>query len=547
VIGIKFGTTSLAAAYSAGGRVDVIRGRTNEEVIPAAFGAPASPENAYLVGQSALHAPPQERILGVRRLLGHSFTDASVSEMRRRFPNQLLHEADGGVTIELNGRTFTPEEVAGHLLRDLRSRAEHDLGNAVTNAVITVPLHYTERERAATRAAAESAGFDKAEIIDEDTATVVALQRTHTRDRRHCLIFHLGGGTCNASIVQTASDAVGVGTQVFPIQFEGDNWLGGDDFDERILQHIFAHCMDQYRADLHLDSQFLEFCRPHAKAAREQLSHSKSARIAIPYHRQGNVIEMALEQTTYAKLIEEDVDRAMAVITRAMERQGLRPDDLDVVLLTGGATMTPLIRERLLVLFGASRTYFDGDPRTAAAMGAAMWSAIQGPRVGRPSGPIDDQPTGKERQYEPPHSRPAQAPVHTRGVEVFISASSNDDPYAAQVWSHLSSRGIAVFFSPESLPELGSSDYRREIDRSLDEARHMIVVTSSVENVLSPWVEAEWGFFINEKRSGRKTGNLVTVIAGALDLGDLPPSLRYYEVLTLGPKGLEKLLRYLQR
>ena len=128
--------------------------------------------------------------------------------------------------------------------------------------------------------------------------------------------------------------------------------------------------------------------------------------------------------------------------------------------------------------------------------------------------------------------------------DVFISAKSADYGQARQVFQFLQSRGVAVFLSDESLPELGSSDYRKEIDRALDQAEHMVVVTSSRENVEASWVEAEWGFFINEKRSGRKLGNLVILVTGQFHPRDLPPSLRYYEAMSLGPEAFEKLLRY---
>ncbi|HMC77751.1 MAG TPA: TIR domain-containing protein [Vicinamibacterales bacterium] len=131
-------------------------------------------------------------------------------------------------------------------------------------------------------------------------------------------------------------------------------------------------------------------------------------------------------------------------------------------------------------------------------------------------------------------------------VRVFISAKSGDYDYAEAVYRHLTAAGIAAFFSRESLPEVGSADYRREIDRALDEADHLVVVTSSIDSVVAPWVEAEWGFFINEKRSGRKTGNLITVLAGAMRPADLPPSLRYYEAIPFDAAALDTLLRYVR-
>ena len=141
-----------------------------------------------------------------------------------------------------------------------------------------------------------------------------------------------------------------------------------------------------------------------------------------------------------------------------------------------------------------------------------------------------------------PDTPPPTAP------RVFISAKSADYDQAAKVYDFLTAAGVPAFFSRESLPELGRSDYAREIDIALDGAVHMVVVTSSADNVQSRWVEAEWRFFINEKRSGsgRKRGNLITVLVGGLKPADLPPSLRYYEAIPFEPAGLDKLLRYVQ-
>ena len=128
--------------------------------------------------------------------------------------------------------------------------------------------------------------------------------------------------------------------------------------------------------------------------------------------------------------------------------------------------------------------------------------------------------------------------------DVFISAKSADFQYANQVYKYLTDLGVRAFFSQESLPELGNSDYRKEIDKKLDEVQHMVVVVSSVEHAESPWVEAEWGFFINEKRSGRKKGNLITVTVGSLRPGELPASLRYHEVISFNDEAFAKIARY---
>jgi len=159
------------------------------------------------------------------------------------------------------------------------------------------------------------------------------------------------------------------------------------------------------------------------------------------------------------------------------------------------------------------------------------------------------QPRSMEEQNKSPAARPPDAvrPVKSERHLVFISSKSEDYGHARAYYEFLTERGLRAFLSCESLPALGTSDYREAIDQALDEAKHMIVVTSSATNVRSSWVKAEWGLFINEKRSDRKSGNLVTVIVGTMGIAELPASLRYYEVIAAGPEAFERLFQYVAR
>lgn len=166
-------------------------------------------------------------------------------------------------------------------------------------------------------------------------------------------------------------------------------------------------------------------------------------------------------------------------------------------------------------------------------------------------GVLSDQDTVVSNAVEIPPVLPQEPlvqeiPKPTKNNDlIFISAKSEDFPYAEEVYTYLTANDYNVFFSQQTLPFVGNSDYRKEIDRALDNAKHMIVVTSKKEYVEAPWVEAEWGFFINEKRSGRKAGNIITLIAGSMQIGDLPGSLRYYEVRPLDPGTLDTILNYI--
>jgi serine/threonine protein kinase len=159
---------------------------------------------------------------------------------------------------------------------------------------------------------------------------------------------------------------------------------------------------------------------------------------------------------------------------------------------------------------------------------------------------LDAEPSARHQSYEQllAEMRQVKASLRHARPHIFISAKSEDYEYASRIYEYLVSKGIPAFFSERSLRRLASADYRREIDQALDAVAHLILVASSAANATSPWVEAEWGFFVNEKRSGRKAGNLVTVAVGALKPGDLPPALRYYEVLPYADDNLPRLLEY---
>jgi hypothetical protein len=198
-----------------------------------------------------------------------------------------------------------------------------------------------------------------------------------------------------------------------------------------------------------------------------------------------------------------------------MQKHLFEEGDITAILLVGRSAHVPLVRQKVHAAFPDVRVRPSGAPTNAGQIAALGASVIA--RSAMPATPT-----------------------------VFISAKSEDYSLAARVHEFLESRGVPAFFSYASLPSLGSSDYRKKIDQALDQADHLIVVTSSTKNATSSWVEAEWGFFINEKRSDRKPGNLITVIAGGMRPQDLPPSLRSYEVVPLTEEGLERAWHFVR-
>jgi hypothetical protein len=219
-------------------------------------------------------------------------------------------------------------------------------------------------------------------------------------------------------------------------------------------------------------------------------------------------------ESLLAPIVRRTLDWLQNSLSWASQKHNFELVEISAILLSGGSTRVPLVRKMLAAHFPNTQIRYDESSRAPHEV-VAVGACILADRL------------------------PDQEPF------VFVSAKSEDYKYAANVYEFLKSRGVPTFFSPESLPQLKDSDYRKQIDDALDKVRHLVVVTSSRKNVTSEWVEAEWGLFINEKRSGLKRGNIITIVAGDMTPAQLPPSLRYYEVFPLCEEGLQQALKFL--
>jgi molecular chaperone DnaK len=310
--------------------------------------------------------------------MGRFYNDPHVAQTKQAFP-YTIRQGDGqAVLIQCGGRTFTPVEISARYLALLKARAERELGKKVDSAVITVPAYFEERQRKATREAGEKAGLRVKKIIDEPTAAALAFGIDS--DQRHVLmVFDLGGGTFDISLLMVTRNQQ-TNDVIFHVkEIDGDNWLGGADFDQRVIDHIVKDFRTRHQVNPENDPEFLTLVRYEVECRKIDLSEFEQVQITMPAaYRDGEKtlsLNMSLTRSDFERLIEKDVDRAMIAVERALQNRSLKPDDLTAVLLVGGSTKVPLVRRRLAAIVGEEKINSDFNPMTVVAQGAAILAA----------------------------------------------------------------------------------------------------------------------------------------------------------------------------
>jgi len=355
IVGIDLGTTNSEIAVYHDGRPEVLADAEGRLILPSVVGL--DQDGNLLVGDSArnqyvLH--PDRTVRSVKRLMGSDRT------------------------ISLGGREYTPQNISAMILRRLKEIAEARLGQPVLKAVITVPAFFSDAQRQATREAGEIAGFVVARIVNEPTAAALVYEAAQQQGKR-VLVYDLGGGTFDVSVVRIEEGVVEV------IASHGNNHLGGDDFDHKIVEHVLEHLKIAHKADVSDDPQAMARILRAAEAAKKQLSDHPFARIEEEYLADvdGKPVHLALEisRVEYEEMIAAYIEETLSAIHIALQSAALTASQIEEVLLVGGATRTPLIRHRLAEVFGRPARG-EVDPDLCVALGAAIQgAAIAGEKV----------------------------------------------------------------------------------------------------------------------------------------------------------------------
>ncbi|TNF60505.1 MAG: hypothetical protein EP303_07030 [Deltaproteobacteria bacterium] len=370
VIGIDLGTTNsvVAIADQPGGRV--LAGSDGVKLIPSVVSF--HPSGDVLVGGPAKERrllDAQNTVYSVKRLIGRPYTSYEVKQAQERFAFELSEGPSGGVLVTARGETYTLSEISAFVLGHVRKVAEEALGKECRQAVVTVPANFNELQRSATKAAGRVAGLDVLRILNEPTAAALAYGYNKTSTER-VAVYDLGGGTFDITILQLAGDVFEV------LATAGDTFLGGDDVDTAIADHMAAQFLEQNRYDTRQDRQAYERLRAAAEWAKIQLSDRPDVKLCIEElaYGDGGValnLDYALTRQQLEHMCQPLVARSFDVCEDAMKAAGLRPTQLDNVILVGGSTRIPLLQRMVAEYFGR-KPLVNIDPDLVVAQGAAL-------------------------------------------------------------------------------------------------------------------------------------------------------------------------------
>lgn len=378
IIGIDLGTTNSVVAIMEGGEVTVIPNAEGARTTPSVVAM--NKQGERLVGQVARRQAimnPENTIFSVKRFIGRKFNDPVVQKGLSTVPYKVTAAANGDIRIHMGDRDYSPPEISAMVLQKLKSDAEAYLGEKISRAVITVPAYFNDAQRQATKDAGRIAGLEVMRIINEPTASSLAYGLGSKKDET-IAVYDLGGGTFDISILD-------VGDGVFEVRStNGDTFLGGDDFDERVIHWIAEQFKREQGIDLRQDRQALQRLKEAAENAKKELSSTTSAEINLPFITADasgpKHLLMTLTRSKLEELVHDLVDKTMDPVKKALEDAGLKTGDVDEVILVGGMTRMPAIQDRVARYFGKEPNK-SVNPDEVVAVGAAIQAAVLGGEV----------------------------------------------------------------------------------------------------------------------------------------------------------------------
>lgn len=380
VIGIDLGTTNSCVAIIENGIPKVIENSEGARTTPSIV---AYANDEILVGASAKRQAvtnPKNTIYAAKRLIGRKFTEDAVQKDIDLMPYKIIKADNGDAWVESNGEKLAPPQISAEVLRKMKKTAEDYLGYEVTQAVITVPAYFNDSQRQATKDAGKIAGLEVLRIINEPTAAALAygVDKQDTKDRK-IAVYDLGGGTFDVSIIEIAN--VEGEKQIEVLSTNGDTFLGGEDFDQRIMDFLVDSFKKDSGVDLTKDVLALQRLKEAAEKAKIELSSSAQTDVNLPYITADasgpKHLNVKLTRSKLESLVDELIQRSLAPCKTAMSDAGVTADDIDEVILVGGMTRMPKVQEAVEKLFGKAPRK-DVNPDEAVAAGAAIQGDVLG-------------------------------------------------------------------------------------------------------------------------------------------------------------------------
>lgn len=378
IIGIDLGTTNSCVSIIESGTPKVIENAEGDRTTPSIIAF--TNDGEILVGQSAKRQAvtnPYNTLFAVKRLIGRKFKDDVVQKDIKMVPYKIIGADNGDAWVEVKGEKKAPPQISAEVLKKMKKTAEDYLGEAVTEAVITVPAYFNDSQRQATKDAGRIAGLDVKRIINEPTAAALAYGLDKGKGDRTIAVYDLGGGTFDISIIEIAD--VDGEHQFEVLSTNGDTFLGGEDFDMRVIEFLAETFKKDTGIDLHKDPVALQRLKESAEKAKIELSSSQQTEINLPYlSMDASGPKHLVTKLTRAKLeslVEDLVNKSMEPVRQAIKDSGKSINDIDDVILVGGQTRMPMVQKAVADFFGKDPRK-DVNPDEAVAIGAAIQGAV---------------------------------------------------------------------------------------------------------------------------------------------------------------------------
>jgi len=383
IIGIDLGTTNSCVALMEGDKVKVIENAEGDRTTPSIVAF--SKDDQVLVGQSAKRQAvtnPKNTLFAIKRLIGRRFDDQAVGKDKSMVPYNIVRADNGDAWVEVNDKKMAPPEISAKVLQKMKKTAEDYLGEEVKEAVITVPAYFNDSQRQATKDAGRIAGLDVKRIINEPTAASLAYGMDKQRGDQKLAVYDLGGGTFDISIIEIAEIE---GEHQFEVlSTNGDTFLGGEDFDLRIIDFLVAEFKRDQAVDLRNDPLALQRLKEAAEKAKIELSSSHQTDINLPYITADAAgpkhLNIKLTRAKFESLVDDLVERTIEPCRIAIKDANVTAGDIDEVILVGGQTRMPKVQEQVEAFFGKAPRK-DVNPDEAVAIGAATQGGVLGGEV----------------------------------------------------------------------------------------------------------------------------------------------------------------------
>ena len=378
IIGIDLGTTNSCVAVMDGGEAKVIENAEGDRTTPSIIAY--ANDGEVLVGQPAKRQAvtnPDNTLFAIKRLIGRQFDDEVVQKDIKMVPYKTAKADNGDAWVEVNGEKMSPPQISAQTLKKMKKTAEDFLGESVTEAVVTVPAYFNDAQRQATKDAGRIAGLDVKRIINEPTAAALAYGMDKKGGDSTIAVYDLGGGTFDISIIEIAETD---GEHTFEVlSTNGDTFLGGEDFDLRLIDYLADEFKKESGMDLHSDPLALQRLKEAAEKAKIELSSSQSTEVNLPYITADasgpKHLVQKLTRAKFESLVEDLVERTLEPLKLALKDADLDVGEINDVILVGGQTRMPLVQKRVSEYFGKEPRR-DVNPDEAVAVGAAIQAAV---------------------------------------------------------------------------------------------------------------------------------------------------------------------------